>query len=460
MAVLTRIRATGTAAATAAAVILSLVSAPAVAQKKGEAAKAAQEQFFPVLSYRTGPYGPNGAPWVNGFVDYLKVHQRTRRHQQRAHQLGGMRFEHAASRRRMLRTAQGQGRGACSSAVEGVTFALTDKAQADKIPIITVGYGRSDSADGEAFPWNFPILGSYPVASDILIQHLAKINGGFDKLRGKKIALVYHDSPYGREPIPVLQERAKMHRFEVILLPVTHPGVEQKAAWLQIRQQRPDYVLLWGWGVMNSAAIREAVATGFPRDRMYGVWWAAAEPDVLPAGADAKGYHGLALQHGAGQAKVHDEILSAVHAKGQGTGPKEEVGSVLYTRGMVSAMVTVEAVRRAQERYGKRTLTGPEIRWGLENLALDQKRLDALGFAGVMRPVSTSCKDHMGAQVARLHTWDGSKWTFSSDWYEADMQVLTPMIRRAGEAYVTEKKLSMRSCAEELTTKAPTTVKK
>jgi branched-chain amino acid transport system substrate-binding protein len=313
-----------------------------------------------------------------------------------------------------------------------------------------MGYGRSESADGQAFPWNFPLLGSYWVAADVLIQHLGKLNGGVDKLRGKKIAHVFHDSPFGREPIPLLQERAKMHGFELMLLPVTSPGVEQKATWLQIRQNRPDYVLLWGWGVMNSTAIREAVATGFPRDRMFGVWWAGAEPDVTPVGADAKGYNALALQHGAGQAKVHQDILSLVHGKGQGTGPREEVGSVLYTRGMINAMLTVEGIRRGMVRYGNRPLTGEQVRWGLENLALDQKRLDALGFAGVMRPVSTSCRDHQGSQYARIQTWDGSKWAFSSDWYEADMAILTPMIRRAGEAYVNEKKLTMRNCAAEL----------
>src|SRR5499433_2896763 len=48
--------------------------------------------------------------------------------------------------------------------------------------------------------------------------------------------------------------------------PGQHPGVEQKATWLQIRQNRPDYVLLWGWGVMNSTAIKEAVAVGYPRE--------------------------------------------------------------------------------------------------------------------------------------------------------------------------------------------------
>ncbi len=417
------------------------------------------EQFFPVLVYRTGPYGPNGTPWANGFVDYLKLVNN------RDGGINGVKITweecetgYATDRSvECYERLKGKGPTGATSfnpLSTGATFALTDKAPVDKIPVVTMGYGRSESADGEAFPWNFPLLGSYWVAADVLIQHLAKINGGFDKLKGKKIALVYHDSPYGREPIALLQERSKMHGFELTTLPVTHPGVEQKAAWLQIRQNRPDYVLLWGWGVMNSAAIREAVATGFPRDKMYGVWWAGAEPDVVPTGADAKGYHALALQHGAGRAKVHEDILKHVHGKGQGTGPADEVGQVLYTRGMINAMLVVEAVRRAQENYGKKPLTGEQVRWGLENLALDQKKLDALGFAGVMRPVATSCKDHMGSQYARLHTWDGSKWSFSSDWYEADMSILKPIIRRTGEAYVNEKKLTMRSCAAELTAPA------
>ena len=207
--------------------------------------------------------------------------------------------------------------------------------------------------EGEAFPWNFPLMGTYWDAADVLVQHVGKLNGGVDKLKGKKIALVYHDSPYGKEPIALLQERAKLHGFELITIPVTHPGVEQKAAWLQIRQNRPDYVFLWGWGVMNSTAIARGGRHRLSRaTRCTACWWAAAEPDVTPVGADAKGYNGLALQHGAGRAKMHEDILKLVHDKGQGTGPTEEVGSVLYTRGMISAMLSVEGVRQAQLRYG------------------------------------------------------------------------------------------------------------
>jgi branched-chain amino acid transport system substrate-binding protein len=167
-------------------------------------------------------------------------------------------------------------------------------------------------------------------------------------------------------------------------------------------------------------------------------------------GDGAKGYNALALQHGAEyNSAVVKEILEKVHAKGQGTGPKEEVGQVLYMRGLSAAMLAVEGVRRAQERFGKgKVLTGEQARWGYENLSLDQKKLDALGFAGVMRPVSTSCADHMGAAWARIHTWDGSKWNFTTDWLQADESIIKPLVKASADKYAAEKKISRRAAAD------------
>jgi branched-chain amino acid transport system substrate-binding protein len=178
---------------------------------------------------------------------------------------------------------------------------------------------------------------------------------------------------------------------------------------------------------------------------MYGVWWAGAEPDVKDVGEGAKGYNALALNGYGTGSKVMQDILTHVHGKGQGTGPKDEVGNVLYVRGAIIAMLGVEAVRRAQERFGKgKVMTPEQVRWGLENLNLDDKRLAALGFTGVMRPLSTSCADHMGSTWARVHTWDGSKWNFSSDWYQADEQIIKPMVKSGAEKYLADKKLTRR----------------
>ncbi|MBT9554035.1 MAG: ABC transporter substrate-binding protein [Hydrogenophaga sp.] len=421
----------------------ALVSTAAMAQAK--------EQFFPVLVYRTGAYAPNGVPFANGYVDYLKL----------VNARGGINgvklsFEECETGYATDRGVEcyerlkGKGATVFQPLSTGITFALTEKAPNDKIPLITAGYGRSESSDGGVFKWNFPIAGTYWVAADALVQQIAKKEGGMDKLKGKKIALVYHDSPFGKEPIPLLQERAAQLGFQLSLLPVTAPGVEQKATWLQVRQQRPDHVMLWGWGVMNSTALKEAQATGYPREKMWGVWWAGAEPDVKDVGAGAKGYNAVTMQHGTEKgADVVKEVLAKLHDKGQGTGPKEEVGDVLYMRGLMSAMFAVEGVRAAQERFAKgKVVTGEQARWGYENLNLTQPKLDALGFKGVLRPISTSCQDHMGANWARVHTWDGAKWQFSSEWLQADEQVLKPMVKAAADKYAAEKKLTRRAPAD------------
>ena len=51
----------------------TLVAAGASGLMAGNAFAQAKEQFIPVLSYRTGPYAPNGTPWANGKQDYIKM---------------------------------------------------------------------------------------------------------------------------------------------------------------------------------------------------------------------------------------------------------------------------------------------------------------------------------------------------------------------------------------------------
>jgi branched-chain amino acid transport system substrate-binding protein len=413
-----------------------------------EAAAQSNEIFVPVLVYRTGAYAPNGIPWADGYVDYLKL----------VNAKGGVNGIKIAYEE--CETGYATDRGvecyerlkskkpvAVNPLSTGITYALTDKVAGDKITLFTTGYGRADSVDGSVFAWNFPLLGTYWSAADMLVQHVAKKGS----LKGKKIALVYHDSPYGKEPIKLLEERARREGFQLILLPVTHPGVEQKATWLQVRQQRPDYVFLWGWGVMNSTSIKEAIAVSYPRLQMFGVWWSSAEPDVEPAEMASKGYNGIALGHSDEKDfPVHKEMLSTLYDKGQGTAKdKKDVGSVLYNRGMISAMLTIEAIKQAQTKYGKRVVTGEEVRWGAENLNLDAAKIKALGFGDMVQPLKTSCSDHEGVRKGRVHTWDGKDWSYTSDWYEADMKILDPMIKASAKAYAAEKKITQRDCSKE-----------
>lgn len=410
----------------------------------------AQEQFVPLLVYRTGQFAPLGIPWGDGKQDYLKLVNA------RDGGVNGVKlaFEECETAYDAAKGVEcyerlktkGSGASAFDTQSTGITFAVTEKATADKIPVITPGYGLSQSADGSVFEWNFPLLGTYWTAADVMLQDIAKKEGG--SLKGKKIALVYHDSPYGKEPIPLLQKRAEAEGFQLIPLPVTPPGVEQKSTWLQIRQQRPDYVLFWSAGVMTPAGIREAQATGFPREKIYAIWWAGSDHDVKDLGASAKGYNAITLHNSAATDKVHADLKKLVYDKGQGSGAATDIGTLAHTRGMMISMLIVEGIRTAQDKFGKgKVMTPEQVRWGLENLNLTADRLKALGFGEIMRPVQTSCSNHMGSGWARVAQWDGAKWQVKSDWYQPAKQPIDDLVKEFAAKYAKDKNIKPRSCS-------------
>ncbi|KJS74584.1 MAG: ABC transporter permease [Comamonadaceae bacterium BICA1-1] len=426
------------AAATALTTSLAMAQAPVV-------------QFFPSLTGRTGAVAPNAAPFANGFADYMKL----------VNARGGINGVQTLVEE--CETAYATDRGVeCYERLKGrhggatvfqplstgITFALMPRLAVDRIPMITSGYGRSDTADGAIFPWVFPLLGHYWIAGDVVLQHIANQSGGWANLRGKTIAYVFHDSPAGRELLPLINRRAEMHGFTVLALPVPPPGVEQRATWMQIRRGQPDFLILLTLGAMTTTAIRQAIATGFPLDRVFGSHWSGAEPDLRDIGADARGFSAVMMQHGQGRdSEVVRQILAQVHDRGQGAGPRTGVGEVYYMRGVVAAMLSVEGVLRAQERFGRgRHVTGEQARWGIENLNITQARLNELGFAGVLRgPIVTSCRNHVGTALMRIHTWNGSGFDWSSDWLQADMNLITRMVTASAESFARDNNITRRT---------------
>ncbi len=79
-----------------------------------------------------------------------------------------------------------------------------------------------------------------------------------DKLKGKKI--VYPLSRLrvrqGADP-RARRARAAKYGFDVLKIPSRRPGKTQESQWLQIRQAKPDYVILWTCGVMNTVALED-----------------------------------------------------------------------------------------------------------------------------------------------------------------------------------------------------------
>jgi branched-chain amino acid transport system substrate-binding protein len=333
----------------------------------------------------------------------------------------------------------------------GITYSVIEKATADKIPVISIGYGRTDASDGRVFPYIFPLVTNYWSQNTAKIKFIGMKEGGMDKLKGKKIVNIYHDSAYGKETIPVLDAQAKMYGFTVTHIPVPHPGNEQGAQWLQIRQIKPDWVILRGWGVMNPVALKSAAKVGFPRDHIIGVWWSGAEEDTIPAGDAAKGYIAAGFNVAGSSFPVVQEIKKYTYEKGKIGEMSDEsrIGSIYYNRGVVHGIITVEAIRTAQGKYGKKSLTPEQIRWGIENLNITEARLKELGAVGFMQPLKVSCMDHEGGGAVKFQQWDGTKWTVITDWVQPDKKLVREMIEQSAAAYAKEKNITPRDCSKE-----------
>lgn len=418
----------------------------ALALALATATPALAELVVPNLSYRTGPYAPGGIPYADGFNDYFTLLN------ERDGGIGGEKVavpecETAYNTEKGVEcyeATKGSGALVYNPLSTGITYQLIPKAVADGIPLYTPGYGRTSAANGKVFEWVFNYPANYWDAASVAITYLLDQNGG--SLQGKKIALVYHNSAYGKEPIRTLSELAKKHGYEFVEVPVDHPGQEQKSQWLQIRRDKPDYVLMWGWGVMNAVAVQEAANIRFPMENFIGVWWSGSENDVIPAGDGANGYKSLAM-HGTGSDyPVYADLKKYVHDAGKASGAGDQVGSVLYSRGMYAALVISEAIRKAQEIHGIAAVNAAQVRDGFEALEITEARMAELGLPNFGQPFAASCADHGGPGAGLIQQWDASarKWSLITGFIAPDDAVLTPLVMEDSAAFAAENKIAER----------------
>ncbi|MGY6632898.1 MAG: ABC transporter substrate-binding protein [Alkalilacustris sp.] len=404
----------------------------------------AETLHFPSLSYRTGPFAPGGIPFADGYSDYLTLIN------ERDGGIGGVRI-----RQTECETAYNTERGVeCYQSIRGdnplviqplstgITYQLIPRTMQDGIPMHTMGYGRTSAVNGEVFNWTFNYPGTYWDGASVIINYLLEENDG--SLDGKKIVLLYHNSAYGREPIPTLTRLAEREGYELLTIGVDSPGQEQGSQWLQIRRERPDYVIMWGWGVMNATAIREASNIRFPMENFIGVWWSGSEQDVRPVGAGAHGYKSLAM-HGTGRDyPIYDDIQRYVIDAGLNAGTGDEVGTVLYSRGMYAAMLAVEAAKVAQEMHGVAAITPAMMRDGMANLVITEELMESLGLPGFGPAFEVSCQNHGGSGEAMIQQWDANagEWNLITDWIAPDRELIMEMVMEDSLAYATENDIT------------------
>ena len=404
-----------------------------------EPVQAEDSIYIPLLSYRTGPFAGSGIPIADGMHDYLAMLN------ERDGGIGGVKLvieecETGYNAQKGVECYEGtKGKGAVvyNPYATGITLQLIPKAPVDKIPILSMGYGLSAAADGQKFPWVFNPPGTYWSQASAIIRYI-DANGG---MKGKKIGFIYLDVGYGRAPIPLLEKLAENMGFELLKIPVGVKEMQnQSSHWLQVRKERPDWMVMWGWGAMNPTAIKEAAKIRFPMDRFVGVWWSGGDDDARPAGAGAKGYKSVNF-HGTGTGfPAIQDIIKHVVDKGKSqVKDKSKVGENLYNRGVINSVLMAEAIRTAQQITGKKAITGAEMRVGLENLDLTAERLKEIGLEGFTNPIRVSFFNDAGAHQIYIQQWDGKNWQKASDWIEPMRDAVRPLLEDAAVKYVADK---------------------
>jgi len=417
------------------ATTISMVAPPALA-----------DLVLPWLSYRTGPYSAGGIPTADGFFDFFTMLN------ERDGGIGGVPVRliecetgyNTQKGVECYESTKGEGSLVYVPLSTGITYQLIPKVSADQIPLHTMGYGRTSAKKGSIFEWvfNFPV--NYWDGASIAIKYLLEQNDG--DISGKKIALVYHNSAYGKEPIRTLEELSAKHGFELSLLPVDHPGLEQKSQWLEIRRNAMDYVLMWGWGVMNSVAIQEAANIRFPMENFIGIWWSGSENDVLPAGERAHGYKALAMHQVGTEYPIYDDLKTFVYDRGLTTGDGTSIGTVNYNHAIYNSMLLAEAIKTAQQIHGVGDITPPMMRDGLESLVMSEEVMDAWGLPNFAPAFEVSCENHGGNGIALIQQWDAEnqEWNIISDFIQSDQDVIAPLIEADAAAYASENNLTPR----------------
>ena len=177
---------------------------------------------------------------------------------------------------------------------------------------------------------------------------------------------------------------------------------------------------------MNSTAIKEAAAVGYPRDKMIGVWWSGAEPDVTPGRRPGQGLQGAdapARRRQVQGARGPREVRPSTRARRVG---KDDFAQVLYNRGLINSMLGTEAIRTAQKKFGNKPLTGEQV-------------------AGASR-TSTSPPPAQGARL-RGHA-EADQDLLRTTTRAHDQAASSSGTARSGRSSPTTTRPTMRSCAD------------
>jgi branched-chain amino acid transport system substrate-binding protein len=376
----------------------------------------AKEFVIGLQTDRSGPTSTVGPFVGDGVQDYIKLFNK--KNLLPGHTIRAMEIDHSYDVPKSLESYERhKAAGAITISVYGTphTVALTPKLTADRILGTSPGFGASAAANGERFPYVFPIAASYWSQTGASVKFI--MDRWKDTSRKPKIAYLYYDNPAGREPLVILDDLQKQLGFELKTYAVPPPAVEMKPQVLEIaRQYKADWVITHLFGKAPGVSLKEFTRVGFPRDRMVGFVWGAAESDLQVAGAsNAEGYYCLQFAGVGENYDVIREIKQMYKDEGKDA-PKSMAISVYYNRGVVIGALHARAIQLAVQRKGP-NVTPDDVKTAMESV-------HDFTLGGIIPPLNLSAKDHEGGGWVQIYQVRGGKFAPATEWFRGFPEVI------------------------------------
>ncbi|MFC4620990.1 ABC transporter substrate-binding protein [Comamonas nitrativorans] len=253
----------------------------------------------------------------------------------------------------------------------------------------------SELNDPQKYPNQFLVGPDYTEMFGILLKHIAK------EKPGAKVAFVYSDSEFGRDPIEKSEAAAKALGLSVPIKIMTPAGsVDVSTEVIKLRRARPDYTIFHGYIL---APIPEFITQGKQQgmtSQWMGTFWTMDNSTVMKMGPDGDGFMGVMpfrYYYDTEPAPMLEKIRAM----------RPEYQSVPYMQGFVAAMLFLESAKRCLE--AKKPLTGANMKAALNSL----KDFDTGGVIGV--PITITGNS---IPVGRVYKADmkAQKMLPASDW--------------------------------------------
>ncbi|MEG0676740.1 MAG: ABC transporter substrate-binding protein [Comamonas sp.] len=253
----------------------------------------------------------------------------------------------------------------------------------------------SELNDPQKYPNQFLVGPDYTEMFGILLRHIAK------EKPGAKVAFVYSDSEFGRDPIEKSEAAAKSLGLSVPIKIMTPAGsVDVSTEVIKLRRAAPDYTIFHGYIL---APIPEFVTQGKQMGmttKWMGTFWTMDSSTVMQMGENAEGFMGVMpfrYYYDTEKAPMLEKIRAM----------RPEYQSTAYIQGFLAAMLFAESARRCL-KAGK-PLTGPNLKAALNSL----ENFDTGGLIGV--PISIKGNSIPVGRVYRAD-YKAKKMVAASDW--------------------------------------------